>query len=506
MIKMVQIAKQLNMRNVKKAFYYMKRYGIHGLLEMSMKRSAAENEYLQWFVNNRVSKSELEQQRSMKFLYAPLISVIVPTYHTPQKLLVDMIESVRSQSYSNWELCLADGSEGDAEVKAVINEYVQLDARIKCVFLEKNMGISGNTNAAFDIAQGDYVGLLDHDDFLESDALFEVVKCLQENRADVVYTDEDKVSYDGKLFMEPNFKPDFSLDLLRSCNYITHFFVVKRNLIQNIGGFRSGFDGAQDYDLIFRCVEQAGAINHIPRVLYHWRLSGQSTADRLENKTYCLEAGKHSIEEHLKREHVQGNVDYLGSAYAFYHIRYNTPGLENVSIIYSTEDLKHASGDYYLFLNPDLKEMDENSIAELVGVCSRNEVGAVGAQLISKDHRILHAGIFEDTLAHYGVYEGQMGYLGRAQLNADCDAVLTDCIMIRRDVFERIGLPFPFSLGTLKERVELSSIYCKAISEMGYFIVYNAFSKWKYQNLKYDHDMYNTKGKEFTRFGRMYEY
>ena len=208
--------------------------------------------YKEWFEEQKPDKEELMRQRKTDFEYQPKISIVVPTYKTPIHFLREMIDSVRVQTYRNWELCIADGSEGDLAVERELKKYSEMDSRIVYRILDKNEGISGNTNQALELATGEYVGLFDHDDILAPNALLEVVKALQQKEYDILYTDEDKISGDKKEHNDPNFKPDFSIDLFCSHNYITHFFVVKMNIIRKIGGFRAEYDGSQDYDLMFR--------------------------------------------------------------------------------------------------------------------------------------------------------------------------------------------------------------------------------------------------------------
>ena len=222
--------------------------------------------YQNWFEAQLPTQAQLESQRKHQFLYKPVISILVPTYNTPLKYLHEMIESVQSQTYGKWELCIADGSCGNKELEEAFESYAKKDARIKYVLLDSNKGISENTNGAIPLATGDYIALLDHDDVLAPNALSEMVQALQDKKTDIVYSDEDKVNADLTEHMDPNLKPDFSLDLLRSHNYITHLFVVKSSIFHEVGGFRKEFDGAQDYDLMFRCIEKAKVIKHVPKI------------------------------------------------------------------------------------------------------------------------------------------------------------------------------------------------------------------------------------------------
>ena len=306
-----QLVKCINKKNIEKGINHIRKHGVKGLKEYIVSRvNASAMPYGEWFELNKPTKEELEKQKKVKFEFEPKISIIVPTYKTPINFLREMIDSVVDQTYSNWELCIADGSEGDAAVEAELEKYAKQDDRIKYTLLEKNEGISGNTNAALELATGEYVGLFDHDDILAPNALYEVVKALQEKEYDILYTDEDKITGDGKEHNDPNFKPDFSMDLFCSHNYITHFFVVKTNIIKEIGGFRPEYDGSQDYDLMFRCIENADSIKHIPMILYHWRIHMNSVAGDPASKMYAYDAGKRAIEDHFKRIGVKAKVEH----------------------------------------------------------------------------------------------------------------------------------------------------------------------------------------------------
>ncbi len=341
-----QIKKRLP-KNVLQGIYYLHKYGLIAFLKrtfLGIDLDAPGNSrktaisYHKWRLERLPDKEQLAAQRRETFSYAPKISIVVPLYRTPGKFLREMIDSVRAQTYGNWELCLANGDPSCKEVGKILEKYTAKDARIRVCDLEENLGIAGNTNAALAMAEGIFVGLLDHDDLLEPDACYEIVKRLQESpETDVFYTDEDKVSMNGSRYFEPNFKPDFNIDLLRGNNYICHFFVVRRSLLEQTGGFRKEFDGAQDHDLILRCTELAGKICHIPRALYHWRVHAQSTAQNPESKQYAFEAGKRAVEAHLKRTGVKGTVS-LTDNFGFYSVRYPVEGTPLVSILIPNKD------------------------------------------------------------------------------------------------------------------------------------------------------------------------
>ena len=293
--------------------------------------------YEEWLKKHRVTSKELKEQRAHRFEYMPKVSLVVPTYQTPLNYFHQMIESVLNQSYSNWELCIAEGSEDNKELQSAVKEYGDRDSRIKYKILEKNYGIAGNSNEALSLATGEYIALFDHDDLLTPDALYEVVHSLQETRHDILYTDEDKVNSDLTEYKDPNFKPDWSPDLFCSHNYITHLFVVKKSIIDKVGGFREEFEGSQDYDLMFRCIENATSIKHIPRILYHWRVHDNSVAGNPESKMYAYEAGRRAIEEHYKRTGVRATVEIM-ELWGMYHTLYETTGNPLVSIIIPNKD------------------------------------------------------------------------------------------------------------------------------------------------------------------------
>ena len=331
--------KKIRPYNIQKGFRYLKHYGLREfLVRLSERMEPEEVPYGPWFEKHKVSREQLEKQRGRKWERMPLLSIVVPAYRTPEEFLAQMIDSLLAQSYERWELCIANGSPKDEGMQKVLREYTGKDSRIRVKDLEENLGIAENTNAALAMASGEFVGLLDHDDLLAPNALYEVAdRILTDDQTDVLYTDEDKVTTDLKEHFQPHFKPDFSIDLLRSNNYICHFFVVRRSLLEKAGGFRRDFDGAQDYDFIFRCTEAARKIVHIPEVLYHWRTHRESTADNPVSKMYAFDAGKRAIESHLKRCREQGVVSHTKDL-GFYRVDYPVQGNPLVSVIIPSKD------------------------------------------------------------------------------------------------------------------------------------------------------------------------
>lgn len=325
-------------------WHYLVNFGWKKYCDRIKKRfQDTEEVYNVWRKKYIPNARKLKKQRAEKLDYEPCISIIVPTYKTPEKFLKEMIDSVRNQSYENWELCIGDGSVTEDTVKNVVESYQKKDKRIKMLCLSENLGIAGNTNAALSIATGDYIALLDHDDILAPDALYEVVKWMNEHykdETDVIYTDEDKVSFDLKDYFEPHFKSDYNLDLIRSNNYICHLFVAGKSIVDQVGGFRKEYDGSQDYDFILRCIEQSKHVEHVPKVLYHWRCHPGSTAANQESKMYCYEAGKRAIEDHLKRMGEDDCQVVMTEHLGFYHVIYPICEQKKVSIIIPNKDQK----------------------------------------------------------------------------------------------------------------------------------------------------------------------
>lgn len=302
--------------------------------------STREIPYQKWIVRHLPGSKELEKQRRTKFEYQPKISIVVPLYKTPEKYLRQLVDTVKAQTYPNWELCLSDGSGADSPIRKLLESLASSDERIKVIFHEKPLQISENTNAGIEAATGDYIAFADHDDELTPHALFQCVKALNENRdIRILYSDEDKMSMDGHKFFQPHFKPDYNPDLLCTVNYICHLFVVDREIISQVGMLRKEFDGAQDYDFIFRCVEtvKPEQIYHIPRILYHWRCHEDSTAENPESKTYAFEAGKRAIEEHYKRTGINAEV-LQGEFLGLYRTRFIRDHDPLISIIIPNKD------------------------------------------------------------------------------------------------------------------------------------------------------------------------
>lgn len=527
---------------------YLQSHGMAALVEKAFQkirnRRNAPVEYGKWLPKHLPDKVELERQRKTNFAVNPKFSIVVPLYKTPVEYLEQMVQSVKQQTYTNWELVLSDGSGKDSPLKEVLARLAAEEPRIRVVENEKTLQISENTNAAMEQATGDFFVFMDHDDMLTEHALFECAAVINKTpEADVIYSDEDKMSMDGHKFFQPHFKPDFNLDLLCTVNYICHLFVAKRELVEKVGMLRSEFDGAQDYDFIFRCTEEAEKICHIPKIMYHWRCHEDSTAENPESKQYAFDAGRRAIEAHYQRKGIHAEVEN-GEFLGLYRTKYILDEKPLISIIIpnkdhiddldrcvqsilkksaypnyefvivennSTEDetfayyeklqkecekvhvcryagpfnyskinnfgVSHAAGEYLLLLNNDTEMINEDCLEEMLGYCSRSDVGAVGARLYYEDNTIQHAGVvigFGGIAGHCFVQQprGNTGYCHRIICAQDYSAVTAACMMVKRSVFEEVG-------GLTEElAVAFNDIdFCMKVRQKGYLIVYNPYAE-----------------------------
>lgn len=488
------------MRMIKKMWKYYQRHGIRLLfLKMLDQRKTPTVDYGAWIEKHNPDKIELRRQSQVVFEKKRTISIAVPIFHTPEAFLREMIESVQKQTYTDWELCIADGSK-DRTAYNIVSEYAKKDNRIKVIFLNENKGISDNTNAALAICSGEYVGLLDHDDFLAPNALFEVRCAIEKKGPDIIYTDEDKVSADGRMFSEPHFKSDFNEELLRSNNYICHFFVVKKTLLDIVGGFRREYDGAQDYDFILRCTEKANRIEHIPKPLYHWRTHSESTAKNPESKKFAYEAGKQAIEEHIKRKGENGIVMYTEFP-GFYHVQYNIGNEDKVLILIVNKNkrtdikkcinsIKRTSGysnyeirvidslekittitisaEIILVVDSSIKMISKNWMQEMIGNCQRKQVGAVGVKIYNRNETVYHGGIVNgmNGYAFEGMPRVRAGYFHRDSIMQNMSGVTSSFMMFRVSVLKSVLQNCEQSI---EDEIELNS----QIIGLGKTIIYN---------------------------------
>ena len=456
------------MKKLKKILKYWKFYGTKLLwLKIVSRRKFDLGDYKRWTDQNIITDEEINRQRSCLFTFMPLISIAVPVFETPERFLKEMIDSVLKQTYANWELCIADGSRSNYVAK-IIQEYSEGDSRIKLKRLKKNYGIVGNSNFALEMCTGEYIGLLDHDDTLTVNALYEIVKAINsQTGVDILYSDEDKMSMDSTEFFEPHFKSNYNLDLLRANNYICHFCVIKTEIIRNIGGFRNEFEGAQDYDLILRSVENSERIIHIPKILYHWRCHQKSTAENPESKLFAYISGKKAIEDHLKRTGIKGDV-FFSYYYGFYHVKYRLKKPSKVSIVilnkensrevdrckksiiktagynnfsffevkrWNEIELEKIDGEYILFVESSIRLISNGWMKELLAICQRTDVDSVGVKIINKkDQTIYHAGIVCGMLGYsfQGFPRELTEVFHRESLIQDVSAVSVDFMMISK--------------------------------------------------------------------------
>ena len=295
--------------------------------------------YTQWFSEHRVSAFETKRQRTIVFPSIPHFSIVVPLYKTPLTLFDEMAFSVSAQTYPNWECILVNSTPEDSALSERISERAKDDSRFRIVTLEKNLGISLNTNAGLEYTKGDFVCFLDHDDALEPDILFEYAKAINEHpNTDLIYCDEDKIDEAGAYCM-PTFKTDFNLDLLRSCNYICHMLCIRKTLLDQLEPNTPEFDGAQDHNLTLEAVEKARHIHHVSRILYHWRMSPNSASGNDEAKPYATRAGILSVQNHLNRIGVKASVSQAEGTSFGYKVSYEVPADKPlVSILIPSKD------------------------------------------------------------------------------------------------------------------------------------------------------------------------
>lgn len=407
-------------------------------------------------------------------------SILVPLYNTPVNFLKEMIDSVVTQTYKDWELCLADGSDdAHAYVGDICREYASSDSRVKYEKLAKNEGISGNTNACFKMATGEFIALFDHDDILHPSALYKYREAA-DNGADYIYCDEATFT-EGSInnMITVHFKPDYAIDNLRANNYICHFSAFKRELLNETALFRTEYDGSQDHDMILRLTSLASKVTHVPGIYYYWRAHAGSVASNINAKTYAIDAAKRAVADHLKTNGIYNTSITSSRAFeTIFRLKYEVKGnpkvsliisadtkeceeaiktwnaYENLEIIRQSDYVKEtegknepairnflagkATGDALLFLDGSVRMQSADYIAELLSVCMRDDVGAVGGKIIDSAGKIRHAGIITGIgcdraagLAHYGFDKRYIGYMGRLCYLQDVSALGKDAIMVK---------------------------------------------------------------------------
>jgi O-antigen biosynthesis protein len=512
-------------------------------------KPAAPTEYQQWFEEHRASAEALASMRHevRGFTSQPLISIITPVFDTPVLWLGEAVESVLAQVYENWELLLIDDGSTDADLLRELPVLGARDRRIRLVGLESHQGISAALNRGLDLASGEWVTFLDHDDLLEPDALFQNVRLLQENPAlDLIYSDEDKLTEAG--FDSPILKPDWSPDFFLSCNYLCHMIFLRRDLVREVGGFYPQFDGSQDYDLLLRVSERTNRLHHIPRVLYHWRRSENSSASDVRQKPGQLEASCRAIEAHLKRRGEQAHVAVDWRTHAFY-VRRELREVRKISVIipsfrgsgslercldsvvsttsypnyeivivqtgerdkiaeaitdsshhvlYFTDvangsaaknyAVAHTDSPWLLFLDDNVEAIVPDWLTIMAEHIQRPETGAVGPRLVNPGGTIEHAGL---VLGVNGIAQSAFhsfpaehpGVNRQLQMTRNYSAVSGACLLVRREVFQQIG-GFDEQLSGALADVDL----CLKMREAGYLIVYTPLAKLCWDAAESGHD------------------
>lgn len=481
-------AKMSLYRRTRFALGAVRRQGIRGAYQNYQRQKQFESAYDEWIKVTEVDwKNQLIEETS-QLAYRPKISLVVPVYNVEEKWLRACVASLTNQVYDNWELCLADDASPKPHIKPLLNELADSDPRIKVFFREQNGHISEATNSAIEMATGDYVGFMDNDDVLADTALLEMVKAINEDRdREFFYTDEDKLSMSAKRF-DPFFKPNWNETLLLGHNYITHFVVVKRNLLDQIGGLRSEFNGSQDYDFVLRATEAAKKIHHIPRMLYHWRTIETSVAMDPQSKEYAYVAGKNALQAAIERRGLTGEVS-MTENYGAYKIDLDYDQTKKVSLIFNqeptdqkiiekllaktdwqdyevilppkfedvitdnhvrfvngnvNEQAQQATGEYLVFLAPDLVPLKKGWLKEALNFGHLDTVGLVSGKVLTEHDAVLNCGVIlrpEQQTLYYeqqGVSDKTIGTYFRPTLPREIFSATEDCLVIKKTDFETL--------------------------------------------------------------------
>lgn len=404
-------------------------------------------------VNRKISKKERAEQEAYSFSHPYRFSIVVPLYNTPETFLRQMLDSVCLQTYQNWQLCLADGSDTEhAKVQAICEEYAKRDERICFQKLEKNNGISENTNVCIDMVDGEYIALFDHDDLLHPSALFEVMRCIEEKNADFIYTDEATFQgREGHLIIIHN-KPDFYMENLCANNYICHFTVFQKKLLDKTGGFRKEFDGSQDHDLILRLCEVASNICHIPKVLYFWRAHKNSVALTIDSKSYAVDAGRRAVQAHFDRVNICAEVSLLKENMPIYQVKYDMGKRRAGDITFFCEEefahsdteirnLVQKAGDYILILKEGLSCPPEEHLGKMFMHMAKTDVAAVTGKIVSQKDKIISGGVEirekngRLCIRHLfaGMPTSDMGYMNRLAYASGILAICNGCMLVRKE-------------------------------------------------------------------------
>ncbi len=464
--KLNRIIHGLKPSNIKKFIWSLKNNGLKKTWKIiinNVQNGTTNTPYEIWMKLNDPSKEELEEQRNTKFKLNPKISILVPMYKTPVKFFEELVEYLINQTYSNWELCLEDGS---PEKNEEIEKISQKDNRIKYNYTGNNLGIAGNTNEALKHATGDYIALLDHDDLLPVNCLYEIVKAINEDPdIEFIYTDEDKITTTDKPRFDPHFKPDFAIDTLRSNNYICHFSVFRKDLMEKLGGERSKYDGAQDYDIIIRMAEIAKNIKHIPKILYHWRVHELSTAKAGgDAKPYAFEAGIPVLQDHLKRVGLEGEVTH-GATLGTYKIDYKVKGNPKVTILIpnynEAETLKTCIESVLkltTYQNYEIVVIENNSTEESIFKYYKELEKKQKVKVLYYPEK----GYNYSKIINYGIKNTDGEYI--IQLNNDTELITPDWIekmigMNQREDVGAVGVKMYYPDGTIQHAGAIIGVY-----------------------------------------------
>ena len=515
-----------------------------------------------------ISEEQREREENFPFKDNVKFSILVPLYNTPKGFLSEMIESVLAQTYKNFELCLADGSDVEHSfVGDICLEYAKKDIRVKYRKLEKNKGISENTNECIAMSSGDYIALFDHDDLLHPSALFKVATAIEQEDADFIYTDE--LTFDGskgpKSVIAKHYKPDFSYDNLLANNYICHFSVFKASLIDEVGGFRTKYDGSQDHDMILRLTSASKKIVHIPELLYFWRSHKNSVAMDIGSKMYAVESGINLVKDHLKERGMEAKVVSSPAFPTIYRVNYEIQGNPIVSVIvfaknktnaqktisnilentdYSNLEIivcscenfetdfnnvkvfcvdsdlsipsvynlaaKETSGDYLLFLSGNSIPQNKEWLTEMLGFVQLERIGAVGCKVINKNKTVKSIGKivgFGDKVVaerYEGTDKSELGYFGKLFYSQNVSAVASDCIMIKKKDFESVnGFDEDYRNGLFETDVCLKLLNCGKKNIVNPFAVVLAEGKAQ-KTCPSDEELFKSKWSDLLEKGDPY--
>lgn len=426
----------------------------------------------------------------------PRFSIVTPVYNTDRKHLEECITSVMSQTFSDWELCLIDDKSPRSRVRKVLESAVAIDDRVRVNYRESNGGIVAASNDGLAMASGEFVVLLDHDDVIEPDALESINHLLQTDpMIDYVYTDETLMTEDGRI-VERFHKPDWSPERFRHQMYVCHLSAIRRTLILNVGGFRTGFDGSQDYDLMFRVTENARKVGHIPKLLYHWRMAAASVANNASAKPYAYDAGKRAVESHLERLGIDADVERLLKFPGNYRLSRrpiesksvevfvpNTGlngevwGLERQHHFATLRDLGRlaeceiklssvnvtgtlaqsfnsavaaSDAEVVVFASEALEPIEMDWASQLIQPMVHDDIGVVSGFTYTANSRLAHAGYYLHgsflDRSHFRIRRRNRGQRAILETSHEVAAVDWQCMAVRRDVFDSLG-GFDESLG-----------------------------------------------------------